>query len=36
MTIEGLAAVAIAVDAEQHLRFQLRQAIDHTARTEVG
>ena len=32
---KSLAAVAVAVDGEQHLRLDLREAVDHAARAEV-
>ena len=34
--VEVLATVAVAVDREQHLRLDLREAIDHAARAELG
>ena len=34
--VEVLAAVAVAVDGEQHLRLDLREAVDDAARAEVG
>ena len=34
--VEILAAVAVPVEGEQHLRLDLREAIDHAARAELG
>jgi hypothetical protein len=34
--VEVAAVVAVAVDGEQHLRLDLREAVDHAARAEVG
>ena len=34
--VEVLAAVAVAVDREQHLRLDLGEAVDHAARAELG
>ena len=34
--VEVLAAVAVAVDREQHLRLDLREAVDHAAAAELG
>ena len=33
--VERLAAVLVAVDAEQHLRRELREAVEHAARAEI-
>ena len=34
--VDGLGAVAVAVDDEQHGRLDLRKAVDHAARAELG
>ena len=34
--VEVLAVVAVAVDGQEHLRLDLREAVDHAARAEVG
>ena len=34
--VEVLAAVAVAVDREEDLRLDLREAVDHRARAELG